>query len=56
MSDESNLPPTPAEHPELFRQSSHCAYGAGETADHPNIRPQDQVDGPAPGSLLVADF
>lgn len=56
MSDDNNQPLTPAEHAELLWQFPHYAYWFGETVNHPDIHPQDQVDGPPPGSFVVADF
>jgi hypothetical protein len=55
MSDE-NQPPTPAEYAELLRRFPRYAYWVGAAINHPDIHPQGQVDGPAPGSSVAANL
>jgi hypothetical protein len=56
MSDEDNQALTPAEHAELLRRFPRFAYWVGGAVNHPDIHPQGQVDNPAPGSFVIADF
>jgi hypothetical protein len=56
MSDGNNQPLTPAEYAELLQRYPRYAYWVGAAVNHPDIHPQGQVDGPPPGSSVVANF